>query len=53
MTIATTWRVVTVSLKSVVAEVKDAIPEYTTQLGTDQASDLQYEATGPALKIFE
>jgi len=40
-------------LKSVVGEVKDAIPEYTTQLGKDQASDLQYGATGAASKIFE
>ena len=41
------------SLKRVVEEVKDAIPEYTTQLGKDQANDLQYEATGAASKIFE
>ena len=34
-------------------EVKDAIPEYTTQLGKDQANDLQCEATGAASKIFE
>ena len=41
------------SLRSVVGEVKDAIPEYLTQLGKDQANDLQYEATGAASKIFE
>ena len=41
------------SLKSVMEEVKDAIPEYTTQLGKDQANDLQYEATGAASKILE
>ena len=41
------------SLKSVMEEVKDAIPEYTTQSGKDQANDLQYEATGAASKIFE
>ena len=41
------------SLKSVVGEVKDAIPEYTSQLGKDQANDLQYEATSAASKIFE
>ena len=41
------------SLKSVVKEVKDAIPGYTTQLGKDQANDLQYEATGAASKIFK
>ena len=41
------------NLKSVVGEVKDAISEYTTQLGKDQANDLQYEATGAASKIFE
>jgi len=32
-------------------EVKDAIPEHRTQLGKDQANDLQYEATGAASKI--
>ena len=41
------------NLKSVVREVKDAISEYTTQLGKDQANDHQYEAAGAASKVFE
>lgn len=31
------------SLKSVVGEVKDTIPEYTTQLEKDKTNDLQFK----------
>ena len=52
--ISTTCRVVTVRVSKVLwGEVKDAIPECKSQLGKDQANDLQYEATGAASKIFE
>ncbi len=41
------------SLKSVVEDIKCAIPTYVTQLGKEKAGDLQYDANVAASKIFE
>ena len=41
------------NLKSVLEDVECVIPKYATQLGKDQADDLQHEAKGAASKVFE
>ena len=40
-------------LKSVVEEVEVGIPEYKAQLGKDQTDNIQHDAKGAAIKIFE